>query len=105
MNVNFSNENGICRICIDGEMTIDSVAQAKESLLRALASGNKIELNLAKVSEIDAAGLQLLVLAIREAADRKQPLHFVAHSRAVLAILNLCDLSGVLGDPLVILPA
>ncbi len=105
MNVNAANENGICRVGIDGEMTIYTAAQTKESLLSAMAECNEIELNLAHVSEIDAAGLQLLALAKREAADKGKPLHFVAHSQAVLDMLDLCNLAGVFGDPVVISPA
>lgn len=102
MNVNVANEGGVCRIGIDGEMTIYSAARAKESLLSAMATCNEIEMNLAHVSEIDAAGLQLLALAKREAADSSKPLHFVAHSQAVLDMLDLCNLAGVFGDPVVI---
>jgi anti-anti-sigma factor len=102
MNVNITNENNVCRIAIDGEMTIYSAAQAKEDLQSALATCNEIEMNLAQVSEIDTAGLQLLALVKREAANRNKPLHFVAHSQAVLDMLDLCNLAGVFGDPVVI---
>jgi anti-anti-sigma factor len=102
MNVNVKNKKGICHIGIEGEMTIYSAAQTKEKLLSAMAACNEIELNLAHVSEIDAAGLQLLALAKREAADSNKPLHFVAHSKAILDMLDLCNLAGVFGDPVVI---
>ena len=105
MNVRVTNENGICRIGIEGEMTIYSAAQTKESLLSAMADCDEIEMSLAHISEIDSAGLQLLALAKREAADRNKPLHFVAHSQAVLDILDLCNLAGVFGDPVVLSPA
>jgi len=105
MNINVTNEDGVCRIGIDGEMSIYSAAQTKESLLSAMADCNEIEMNLAHVSEIDAAGLQLLALVKREAADSNKPLQFVAHSQAVLDMLDLCNLSGVFGDPVVLSPA
>ena len=105
MNVRVTNENGICRIGIEGEMTIYSAAHTKESLLSAMADCNEIEMSLAHISEIDSAGLQLLALAKREAVDRNKPLHFVAHSQAVLDMLDLCNLAGVFGDPLVLSPA
>lgn len=105
MNVIVTNEEGVCRIGVDGEMTIYAAAQAKESLLSAMASCEEIEMNLAHVSEIDAAGLQLLALVKREAAESNKPLHFVAHSKAVLDMLDLCNLAGVFGDPVVISPA
>ena len=83
-------------------MTIYSAAQTKESLLSAIAVSNGIELDLSQVSEIDAAGLQLLALVKNEAAAGNRRLQFVAHSQAVLELLELCNLSGVFGDPVVI---
>ena len=102
MDIRVTNEDGVCRVGLDGEMTIYFAAQAKEELLSAMAACNEIELNLAHVSEIDAAGLQLLALAKREAADSNKPLHFVAHSQPILDMLDLCNLAGVFGDPVVI---
>lgn len=86
-------------------MTIYSAVQVKESLLSAMSGCNEIEMNLAHVSEIDAAGLQLLALVKREAADKNKLLQFVAHSQAVLNLMDLCDLEGAFGDPVVISPA
>lgn len=105
MNLNVINVGGICRIVIDGEMTIYTAAKAKEDLLGAMMGCNEIEINLAHVNEIDAAGLQLLALVKREASERSKLLHFVAHSKAVLSMLDLCNLAGVFGDPVVITPA
>jgi anti-anti-sigma factor len=102
MHVKVTNENGICHIGIDKDMTIYTAAQIKESLLSAMADCDEIEMSLAHVSEIDSAGLQLLALAKREATDRNIPLHFVAHSQAVLDMLDMCNLAGVFGDPVVI---
>lgn len=102
MDIKVSNENGLCRISIDGEMTIYTAAQTKENLLAAMAECHELEMNLAHVSEIDSAGLQLLALAKREAAEQNKPLHFVAHSQAVLDMLDLCNLAGVFGDPVVL---
>ncbi len=89
-------------------MTIYNAAQIKEELISAMAQGvnshQGIEINLGQVSEIDAAGLQLLALVKREAAEKKLALQFVAHSKAVMEMLDLCNLAGVFGDPVVISP-
>ena len=105
MNVKVTNKKGICHIGIDGEVTIYTAAQAKENLLAAMNEGKVIEMDLGRVSEIDTAGLQLLALVKREAAEKNKPLHFVAHSQAVLDMLDLCNLAGVFGDPVVIAAA
>lgn len=102
MNVNVVNQQGICRIGMAGEMTIYTAAKTKDALLLAMADCNEIEMDLGQVSEIDAAGLQLLALAKRCAEEMNKPLQFVAHSQAVLDTLDLCNLVGVFGDPIVI---
>lgn len=102
MNVNVVNEEGVCRIGMAGEMTIYTAAKTKDALLSALADCNEIEMDLGQVSEIDAAGLQLLALAKRCAEEMNKPLQFVAHSQAVLDMLDLCNLAGVFGDPVVL---
>jgi len=105
MKVNVTNENGLCRIGIEGEMTIYTASRLKEDLLSAMVDGTEFEMNLGQISEIDTAGLQLLALAKREAADKNKPLHFVAHSQAVLGMLDMCNLGSAFGDPVVISPA
>ena len=105
MNVKIAKKGGCCRIGMEGEMTIYAATQIKESLLSAMAGCTELEINLGQVSEIDSAGLQLLALVKREAADSNKPLHFVAHSQAVLGMLDMCNLAGVFGDPVVLSPA
>lgn len=87
---------------IDGDLTIFTVAEQKTRLLNFLASGEQLEIDLAKVSEIDTAGLQLLILLKREAARVGKKLSFVMHSQAVLEVLELTQLTGVFGDQVVL---
>jgi anti-sigma B factor antagonist len=105
MDISVEKTDGLCRIGIAGDMNIYSAAQAMLGLLAAMVDCNEIELNLAHVSEIDAAGLQLLALVKREAVEKHIVLHFVAHSQAVMEMLDLCNLAGVFGDPVVLSPA
>ena len=53
------------------------------------------------MSEIDSAGVQLLMLAKREAQARGGELHLCGHSPAVLDVFELLDLAAFFGDPLV----
>jgi anti-anti-sigma factor len=76
--------------------------ELKNKFLSALAQGESMELNLAGVSEIDSAGLQLLVMAKNEAQARGKTLNITDHSPAVLEILDLCDLEGFFGDTVLI---
>jgi anti-sigma B factor antagonist len=90
------------RIALDGEMTIYTAADLKARLLNALAEGEELEVDLSGVSELDSAGLQIMVLLKREAGDQSKRVRFVDHSQAVLDVLDLTDLGSVFGDPVLI---
>ena len=92
------------RLRLVGEMTIYAAAELKPRLLDEVAAHAALEIDLAEVSEIDTAGIQLLLLAKREAAAAGKTLALVGHSPAVLELVELYKLAGTLGDPLV-LPA
>jgi anti-anti-sigma factor len=54
-------------IHLQGDVSISSAAEFKQVLLRALAHGKAIDIDLACVTEIDITALQLLWAAEREA--------------------------------------
>ncbi|MEQ1637499.1 MAG: STAS domain-containing protein [Methylococcales bacterium] len=87
---------------IKGEMTIYTAAEQKIQLLAFIESGQELCCNLAEVSELDTAGTQLLILAKQEAAWADKKLSFVKHSKVVLEVLALVNLTELLGDPLVL---
>lgn len=97
-----SNPNLVALMSIEGELSIFTAADIRARMLQAFGEGAELEIDLAKVSEIDSAGVQVMIAAKREAAARNIPLRFIAHSAAVLDILDLCDLSGHFGDPVLI---
>jgi len=97
-----SNEASAGRLEIKGELSIFTAAELRLQWLEALATNTELEVDLAQVSEIDSAGLQLMLAAKREAAGRNQALLFTGHSPAVCDALELCKLSGQLGDPVLI---
>lgn len=93
--------------CGTGEFTIFTASEQKAKLLDLLRQMEETqqriaEISLAHITEIDTAGLQLLLLAKREAASAQKQLVFVGHSDAVLDLLQLSDLTGQLGDPIVV---
>lgn len=51
---------------------------------------------------MDSAGLQILLLLKREALKAGKQLSISGHSPAVRQILDLCNLVGVFGDPMII---
>ena len=84
------------------ELTIYAAAELKEGLVGAVGECAEMEINLSAVSDIDTAGLQVLVLAKRHAAATNKALHLVGHSRPVMELLELYDMAALFGDPVVI---
>ncbi|MEW9899052.1 STAS domain-containing protein [Chitinivorax sp. PXF-14] len=87
---------------IEGEFNIFRAAELKPALLECLASGHDIEIDLSHVDEIDTSGVQLMLMLKREAARTARQLSFVRHSAAALSVIDLLNLAGVLGDPVLI---
>ncbi|NMM29385.1 MAG: STAS domain-containing protein [Glaciimonas sp.] len=87
---------------IQGELTIYRAAELKQALLAALAEPSSLEVDLSCVTEIDTAGVQLLMLAKKTAQERQRELRLVAHSPAVIDVFELLNLAAYFGDPLVI---
>jgi len=89
-------------IAIDGELTIYTALELKDTLLAGLSAHQELELDLSGVGEIDAAGLQLLVMIKQQAAVLNKTLRFSGHSPVVVDLLDLSGLAGFFGDPLLI---
>lgn len=89
-------------IRIEGELTIYRAAELKDVLLAAVREHAAVELDLAGVTEFDTAGLQLLLLAKREALTVHRTLSLTGHSPAVVEVFELLDLVGHFGDPIVL---
>lgn len=87
---------------IEGEMTIYRATELKGALLAALKERRKLDIDLADVTEIDSAGVQLLMMAKQAAHAQGTDLHLVRHSPAVIDVFELLDLAGHFGDPLLV---
>lgn len=90
------------RLVLETDLTIYNAAEHKRALLDALGQAKVVELDLARVGEIDSAGLQVLLLAKRESLAAGRDLRIVAHSPAVQELLDFLNVAGYFGDPLVI---
>lgn len=92
------------RSSLAGELCVFHAAELKPQLLVIATAHAEQEIDLAQVSEVDTAGLQLLLLAKREAARAGVRLSYINHSEPVLAALTLLSLAADLGDPM-LMPA
>lgn len=84
MTIEFEYDSGLHRLSVCGDLTIYHTADIKQALLEKQG----INLDLSRVGEIDGAGLQLLLLAVREVQA-----HVCAVSDAVTDALRLTGLS------------
>jgi anti-sigma B factor antagonist len=90
------------QLSLTEDLTIYNAIELKQKLLGALENDGDLELNLAQVGEMDTAGLQLLILLKMEAQRAGKSVRIVAHSQAVRAIIEFCNLGARFGDPLII---
>ncbi len=89
------------KLTLSDDLTIYHAVEQKKTLLAGLAAAGDLKLDLAQVSEIDTAGLQLLILLKKEARAAGKRVSIVAHSKAVRSAIEFCNLAAELGDPLV----
>ena len=87
-------------ISIEGDLTIFRVGELGKSILPAISLSQEVEIDLSRISDIDAAGLQLLISAKIEAQNQNKTLRLSGHSVAVTDAIDLCGLSGFFGDPI-----
>ncbi|HEX8989671.1 MAG TPA: STAS domain-containing protein [Rhodocyclaceae bacterium] len=79
-------------MAIEGELSIYAAAGLRERLLEALDATGTLELDLAAVTEMDSAGVQLLLAAAKQAAQQGKTLRLARCSAAVMDALALCGL-------------
>jgi anti-anti-sigma factor len=81
------------QLAIDGELTIYRAAELKDVLLAPLMRHEALELDLSGVTEIDTAGVQLLLLAQRTARNQGRSFWLLNSSTVVTDVLNLLNLT------------
>ncbi|MCJ8203482.1 STAS domain-containing protein [Pseudomonas sp. RGM2987] len=79
---------------IDGEQTIYTAADLSALWLPRLGATPRMEVDLSQITEIDGAGLQLLLMALREAPKAGTQLTLTGRSQAVNETLELCNLQA-----------
>lgn len=83
-------------------MTIYEAMELQALFSATLAAHKQIEVNLSDVAEIDCAGLQLMVALKKDALAQNKKVLFTAHSRDVIALLDLFNMTQFFGDPVIL---
>jgi len=77
---------------IEGELTVFTAHEIKTRLLSVMPTRSTLEVQLGEVTEFDGAGLQLLLAAKHEAAQRESQLVLISPPAQVKAALQLAGL-------------
>lgn len=88
------NKSGIA-INMEGELTIYTVSQAKQALVEECEKlSDSVALDLKSLSEIDTAGLQLLLFFQKHLNGLGKKLHINKSNEQVDALLNQLDVAA-----------
>ncbi|WLH10584.1 STAS domain-containing protein [Pseudomonas hefeiensis] len=88
----YETQDDTAQVQIDGELTIYTAADLAAQLLPRLGATPRMALDLSQITEMDGAGLQLLLMVQREAPKAGTRLEITDHSKAVTETLALCNL-------------
>ncbi len=80
------------RIKIEGELSIYSVKSIYEEIKISLSYKNKLLLDLYHITEMDSAGLQLILLIQREFKKYNMPIEIEKQSSAVSDLFKLFNI-------------
>lgn len=100
MPIQAKKKKGVLTLHIESDMTIFTAATLKKEMMEYLTQPCECEISLSDVSKIDSAGIQLLILAKREAIRHNTPLRLTDHSQAVLDIMDTYNMAAYFGDPI-----
>ncbi len=92
----------LLHIPIEGEMTIFRAQELREAIIPVISGNDEIEIDLSNVTEVDAAGMQLMVSVKLEAILRGKTLRYVGHSKPIMDMIDLSGLGEFFGDQVII---
>lgn len=102
MTVKAKKHNGTCKVSLEGELTIYQASEVYEKLGKQLTACETLELDLHAVSELDTAGVQILLSLKQAATAEEKTMIMTLHSEAVVDVFELMNISHEFGDPIVL---
>ena len=101
MHFNVSRIQDMVKAQLREELNISSVAEDRDHLVQLLSPDGELELDLGGVTEIDTAGVQLLVALRKEAERMGCVCHLAGSDEAVREAFGTLGLGHLLDEPLV----
>ena len=82
-------------------ITIYTVHELAVEIVKSLNDCDVLTIDLSHVTEIDSAGIQLLVATKKEVEKHNKTLRLIGHSSSVMDILDIYSLSSFFKDPII----
>lgn len=102
MGIKQQDKDGVAVVSICDELTIYTAAELKKQLFSIWTSAQQMELDLSGVTELDSAGVQILMQLKLESEISQKPVSYVRHSQPVLQVMELLNLTSRFADPVVL---
>ncbi len=80
MSIKIEDDEHKTSLCIDGELTIYTAQEYRQSIIAGFTANKKLELDLTEVEEIDTSGLQILAAIAKELAENGNEMKIIAVS-------------------------
>ena len=97
MEIRIQKNGSTIEVAVTGEMNIYNALELKAALMKSVDEAEAVDLDLSGVSEFDSSGLQIVLLACREAEKNNRKLSVKASSAPVDSVIELFCLGGLLG--------
>lgn len=102
MSIKVKKQGNICKITVEGEMTIYQASDLYEKFKKQLATCDSLEIDLQHITEMDTAGVQILLALKREANASGKTVSMIMHSEPVIEVFELISIVHEFGDPIVL---
>jgi anti-sigma B factor antagonist len=93
---------GGCKLILEGDLTIYQATEIYEKFKKQLAACKSIDIDLQSVTEIDTAGVQVMLAVKRKATLAGIPVSMTMHSEPVVEVFELMNIAHEFGDPIVL---
>jgi anti-sigma B factor antagonist len=94
-------KNSPILVRIQDEMTIYNVLEHKDKLYPYLKNEHGLQIDLSNVSEIDSAGMQLLIFLKYQSQIEKKEIIFIEHSESVIEVIKIFNFSSFFDVPVI----
>lgn len=101
MRINVTKTNGVVRARLQDALDISSVSEAHDHLLQVLRSGSEILFDFSSMTEIDTAGVQLLIALRKEAHRSGVACRCSRPSPAVLDVFRVLGRADIFDEAIV----